>query len=202
MTRREWVREKCCVTAHFEYGINASPTSSTVDCQCRAFVKFVISLLRSDIFSPFGDESSGCVGVVFYQQCSGCKWDCIAFACFKRDWQKLHSRSVYFQALDIPEHFEAPARLLHEACVKETKVSEGDDRTGSIRQLTINEAFFSIRILDLIAASREGYIPDDPKLKCYIHCLFDHAGMVKCSTELPRNWYETSYLFFFSFDNR
>lgn len=30
-----------------------------------------------------------------------------------------------------------------------------------------------------IDQSRNGYIPDVPELRCYINCIFEHAGMIE-----------------------
>lgn len=56
---------------------------------------------------------------------------------------------------EIPDHLKAHADLLHNFCVNEIGVDEG-----------------------LIRESRNGYLPMDDKLACYIHCLFHKTHMV------------------------
>lgn len=60
-----------------------------------------------------------------------------------------------FQALDIPEHLRAPLKQLRIACVKQSNVDE-----------------------KFINATKDGNVPDVPELKCYILCLFEHAGII------------------------
>lgn len=57
--------------------------------------------------------------------------------------------------MDIPDHLRSTARAMRNACVAETNVDE--------------------KYIDM---SKNGYISDDPKLKCYVHCLLEHAGMM------------------------
>lgn len=61
-----------------------------------------------------------------------------------------------FKALDIPDHLKAPLKILHKACQAETNAPE-----------------------EMIQQSRDGFIPDNEELKCYILCILEHAGMVK-----------------------
>lgn len=44
-------------------------------------------------------------------------------------------------------------------------------RKACIEESGVDEKF--------IKKSRDGYVPDNPELKCYILCLLEHAGMVK-----------------------
>lgn len=62
---------------------------------------------------------------------------------------------MFLKALDIPDHLQAPLRILHKACQAESGVAE-----------------------EHIQKSRNGFIPDVPELKCYILCLLEHSGMV------------------------
>lgn len=62
---------------------------------------------------------------------------------------------LYSKALDIPDHLQAPLRVLHKACVSETGVAE-----------------------EHIQNSKNGNLPNVPELKCYILCLLEHSGMV------------------------
>lgn len=50
---------------------------------------------------------------------------------------------------------KAPARVLRNACVKETGVDE-----------------------KLVNLSRNGNLEDSPEFRCYIRCIFEHAGMM------------------------
>lgn len=50
----------------------------------------------------------------------------------------------------------APLKQLRKACVEQSGVDEKD-----------------------IAATRDGNVPDVPELKCYILCLFEHAGVIE-----------------------
>lgn len=59
------------------------------------------------------------------------------------------------QALDIPEHLRAPLKLIRKACIDESHVDE-----------------------KYIDASKNGYLPDVPELKCYILCLFELGGVI------------------------
>lgn len=70
---------------------------------------------------------------------------------------ETHKKITFFhkQKLRAPSHLEAAARRLRIACVQETSVDE-----------------------HFIDISVEGYVSDDPKLKCYIACVLDHANMV------------------------
>lgn len=61
----------------------------------------------------------------------------------------------HFQALDIPEHLRAPVKQLRKACMTQSNVDE-----------------------KYIIATRDGNVPDVPELKCYILCLFEHAGII------------------------
>lgn len=60
-----------------------------------------------------------------------------------------------FQALDIPEHLRAPLKHVRRACIQQSNVDEKH-----------------------ILATRDGFIPDVPELKCYILCLFEHGGII------------------------
>lgn len=73
--------------------------------------------------------------------------------------------------IDMPENLKAAAKLLHTYCVGETGVDEG-----------------------LISASVNGNLPHDPKLACYIHCLFNTAGLIHTETGRVR-FDEVSHLF-------
>lgn len=73
--------------------------------------------------------------------------------------------------IDMPENLKAAAKLLHTYCVGETKVDES-----------------------LISASVGGYLPQDDKLACYIHCIFDTAGLIHTDTGKIR-FDEVSHLF-------
>lgn len=58
--------------------------------------------------------------------------------------------------MDIPDHLRAPLRVMRKACVAESGVDE-----------------------KYIEQSRDGNLPDVPELRCYILCLFEHAGMIE-----------------------
>lgn len=73
--------------------------------------------------------------------------------------------------IDMPENLKAAAKLLHNYCVDETKVDES-----------------------LIDASVRGNLPQDPKLACYIHCLFETSGLIHADTGKIR-FDEISHLF-------
>lgn len=73
--------------------------------------------------------------------------------------------------IDMPDNLKPAARLLHRHCVDETKVDEA-----------------------LIEASVSGNLPKDDKLGCYIHCLFDTAGLIHLDTGKVR-FDEVSHLF-------
>lgn len=76
---------------------------------------------------------------------------------FKRacDSSNFFLITIQLQALAPPEHLDPMMKTMHDACVKETGVDE-----------------------KYIEQSREGYIPDNPLLGCYILCLLEHCGMV------------------------
>nr|QYL00045.1 OBP20 [Eupeodes corollae] len=59
------------------------------------------------------------------------------------------------EAIEIPEHLKAHAKRLHDRCQKEIGVDEA-----------------------LIAQSNNGNLPNDRKLQCYIHCLFQKTGLI------------------------
>lgn len=63
--------------------------------------------------------------------------------------------SFFLQALDIPEHMEAPLKQMHKGCVEETGIEE-----------------------KYIAESKNGNLPDVPGMGCYIKCLMEHAGVM------------------------
>lgn len=62
---------------------------------------------------------------------------------------------IIFQALTIPEHLEAPFKIIRNACIEQSNVDE-----------------------KYILESKDGYIPDVPELKCYILCLLEFAGAI------------------------
>lgn len=59
------------------------------------------------------------------------------------------------QGLAAPEHMEQMLKTMHKLCQEETGVEE-----------------------TYITQSRDGFIPDNPQLKCYILCLLEKCGMV------------------------
>lgn len=61
----------------------------------------------------------------------------------------------------VPEHLEATAKRMRAACIAETGAKE-----------------------EIIEQARDGFIPDDPTLKCYILCLLEHYGMVRIRTQI------------------
>lgn len=73
--------------------------------------------------------------------------------------------------IDMPENLRQAAKLLHTFCVDDVKVDEA-----------------------LIDQSIGGYLPQDPKLACYIHCLFNTAGLIHTETGRVR-FDEISHLF-------
>lgn len=73
--------------------------------------------------------------------------------------------------IDMPDNLRAAAKLLHTYCVGEIGVDEA-----------------------LIDASINGNLPEDPKLACYIHCLFNTAGLIHTDTGKVR-FDEISHLF-------
>lgn len=73
--------------------------------------------------------------------------------------------------IDMPDNLKKAASLLHDSCVKDTSVDEA-----------------------LISASFGGNLPKDPKLACYIHCLFDTAGLIHMDTGRIR-FDEVAHLF-------
>lgn len=73
--------------------------------------------------------------------------------------------------IDMPDNLKQAAKLLHQHCVPETGVDES-----------------------LIAVSINGNLPEDPKLACYINCLFETAGLVHMDTGKIR-FDEVSHLF-------
>lgn len=78
---------------------------------------------------------------------------------------------------EIPNHLKAHAELLHNYCVKEIGVDEGE--LAFFKIILIEERIFQ----GLIKESRNGYLPMDEKLACYIHCLFHKTHMV------GENWF-------------
>lgn len=62
---------------------------------------------------------------------------------------------MLFKALDIPEHLITALKHSRRGCVGETNVDE-----------------------KLIDQSRDGFIPDDPALGCYISCILNQFGMI------------------------
>lgn len=58
------------------------------------------------------------------------------------------------QALDIPDHLQAPMKVLRKACLAESGVDE-----------------------KYVEQSKNGYMADVPELKCYVLCLLEHAGV-------------------------
>lgn len=66
------------------------------------------------------DEFSCGIGFVLRGQCPCCKCNT------NQKFSRMHFFLVHFQALDVPEHLQAPARVLHQACQKETNVAEGN----------------------------------------------------------------------------
>lgn len=73
--------------------------------------------------------------------------------------------------IDMPENLKQASKLLHKHCVTETNVDES-----------------------LITASVNGNLPEDRKLACYIHCLFDTAGLIHQDTGKIR-FDEVAHLF-------
>lgn len=73
--------------------------------------------------------------------------------------------------IDMPENLKTAAKLLHSHCAAETKVDES-----------------------LITASVNGNLPEDPKLACYIFCLFNTAGLIQEDTGKIR-FDEVAHLF-------
>lgn len=73
--------------------------------------------------------------------------------------------------IDMPDNLRQAATLLHDHCVKDTSVDEA-----------------------LITASVGGNLPRDPKLACYIHCLFNTAGLIHTETGRIR-FDEVAHLF-------
>lgn len=73
---------------------------------------------------------------------------------------------------DIPENLKPHVELLHNTCVAETEVDEGELVVSFLNESL--KSFFPA----LIKESRKGYIPMDDKLACYIHCLFIKTHMV------------------------
>lgn len=66
-------------------------------------------------------------------------------------------------AVEMPDNMQTGVKLFRKNCVKETGVDEA-----------------------LIDQSRNGYLPDDPKLACYIHCIFDMVALVDRDTGMIR----------------
>lgn len=79
--------------------------------------------------------------------------------------------AIFGISLDMPDNMKKAAQLLHDHCVGATGVDEA-----------------------LIEASRGGNLPDDPNLKCYVHCLFETAGLIHRDTGKIR-FDEVSHLF-------
>lgn len=73
--------------------------------------------------------------------------------------------------IDMPENLKTAAKLLHMHCAGETGVDES-----------------------LITASVNGNLPKDPKLACYINCLFSTAGLIHEDTGRIR-FDEVAHLF-------
>ncbi|XP_055299792.1 general odorant-binding protein 56d-like [Sitodiplosis mosellana] len=59
-------------------------------------------------------------------------------------------------ALDIPDHLRAPLKVMRKACLAESGVDE-----------------------NYVNQSRDGNLPDVPKLGCYILCLLEHCKMIE-----------------------
>ncbi|XP_055299661.1 general odorant-binding protein 83a-like [Sitodiplosis mosellana] len=59
-------------------------------------------------------------------------------------------------ALEVPEHLKAAVKIMRKACLVESGVDE-----------------------KYVNQSRDGNLPDIPKLGCYILCFFEHAGMIE-----------------------
>lgn len=62
---------------------------------------------------------------------------------------------AFSQDLSSPEHFKASLKRMRAVCMQETGVEE-----------------------KFIEASVEGYVSDDPEIKCYIDCILRHCEMV------------------------
>lgn len=73
--------------------------------------------------------------------------------------------------IDMPDNLKQAANLLHQHCVPQSGVDEA-----------------------LITASVNGNLPQDPKLACYIHCLFSTAGLIQQDSGRIR-FDEVSHLF-------
>lgn len=58
--------------------------------------------------------------------------------------------------MEIAPHLRAPLRVMRKACQAETGAED--------------------KYIDM---SRNGYVSDNPQLKCYILCLLEHAGMME-----------------------
>lgn len=80
----------------------------------------------------------------------------VGFPVFDNRFRLKSSIQFGFQALDIPDHLRAPLKVMRKACVAESNVDE-----------------------KYIDASKNGNLPDVPELRCYILCLFEHAGMIE-----------------------
>lgn len=85
------------------------------------FFKFTTNELTADRCS-FQNE--------VFNKCSHRKPNHVDFWCKSRALLHLPTTEriffiIYHQALDIPDHLQAPAKILHQACQAETGVAEG-----------------------------------------------------------------------------
>ncbi|KAJ6635704.1 General odorant-binding protein 69a [Pseudolycoriella hygida] len=64
------------------------------------------------------------------------------------------SLKVVLGAIELPEHLKGPAKILRKTCQAEVNVSD-----------------------DLIEKSKNGYLPENKELQCYIDCLFRTVGL-------------------------